>query len=134
MGNYYGEYERYYRTLTNKNNRYYNSNKKYGRGNRNVKSRGKSKDSFFSLDHIVKTVIKQLVIVFILLISFISIKFINTPETKLVNTYITNTLKYNQDFNEYVDKAVTLKLSDIVTYATEAYQYVNDKLETLKSQ
>lgn len=131
MRNYYGEYEHYYKNMSNKNGKYMmNGHRNYGRSSKN----SKSKEAFFSLEHQVKIIIRQLVVVFILLIAYISIKFVNTPETEIVHTYIINTLEYNQDFSEYIDNAVTLKWSDIESYATETYKYINDKLETLKSQ
>lgn len=132
MRNYYGEYEHYYKNISNKNRKYMmNSHRNYGRGsNKNTKNKG----SFFSIEHQIKIIIRQLVVVFILLLAYIGIKFVNTPGTKVVHTYVTNALEYNQDFSEYIDKAVTLKWSDIEIYATETYKYINDKLETLKSQ
>lgn len=130
MGNYYGEYERYYRNLPHKNNRYNNPNKNYVRGNKKTKR----KSSFFSVEYQIKLVIKQLAVVLVLLLSYIAIKFVNIPQTKLVHTYVTNALEYNQDFSEYIDKVATLKWSDIENYATETYIYVNDKIQTLKSQ
>lgn len=130
MGNYYGEYERYYKTIANRNGKYHNSPKGYSRGNKKSKTKG----SIFSIHNITKTIIRQLAVVFILLLAYIGIKFINTPQTNIVHTYVTNVLEYNQDFSEYIDEAVTLKWSDVETYATESYEYINDKLEALKSQ
>lgn len=130
MRNYYGEYNRYYRSLSGKNIRHHNMNYGYKRGNKNLRN----KKSILSLEHVVKLTIRQLVIVLILLISYIAIKFVDTPEVRVVHIYISNALAYNQDFNEYINKAMTLKWSDVEDYANETYKYIDNKLKTLKSQ
>lgn len=130
MGNYSGEYERYYRNLPNRNNKYHAPDRGYGRGNKKVKSKG----SFFSTEYQIRLLIKQLAIVLILILAYIGIKFINVPQTEILHTYVTNALEYNQDFSEYIDKVATLKWSEVENYATETYIYVNDRIQALKSQ